>query len=169
MADSSSRRIRLVIDHLIEKDYLRIQGEEYPTLSLSPQFREITGGQTMLTIMLPQEPASPEAPPGYSAGPEGRADPAGTVLKAGEGDETLLARLRELRKDIARRARVPAYMVFPDASLQDMCRKRPDTPSRFLEVSGVGPAKLEKYGDAFIALIRKSAPKPAPQSSCFLE
>jgi ATP-dependent DNA helicase RecQ len=145
MADSTSHRIRLVIDHLVERDYLRVQGDEYPTLSLSPRFREIISGQTSLVMMLPKEPGSPAAPPGPAAG---------SVSKTGEEDEALLARLKELRNDLARKARVPAYIVFSDASLRDMCRKRPDTPSRFLEVSGVGPAKLEKYGDTFITLIR---------------
>jgi ATP-dependent DNA helicase RecQ len=95
-------------------------------------------------MMLPKEPEIPKAP----------APPPALTAEAGGGDEALLARLKELRKDIALVARVPAYIVFSDASLMDMCRKRPRDPSRFLEVSGVGPAKLEKYGDAFIALIR---------------
>jgi ATP-dependent DNA helicase RecQ len=138
MADSSPHRARLIIDHLIDRGYLQLQGEEYPVLSLSPRFREIIAGKTPLTLMLPREPelSGDPRPP------------------AGEEDEALLARLKELRKDIAREARVPAYIIFSDAALRDMCRKRPASPSGFLEISGVGPAKLEKYGDAFIALIR---------------
>jgi ATP-dependent DNA helicase RecQ len=150
MANSPVRRIRFIIDYLIDRGYLRLQGEEYPVLSLSPRFREIITGQTPLSLMLPREPGIPREP----ELPNAPAKPSGTAPEAGEDDEVLFARLKELRKDIAREAKVPAYIVFSDAALRDMCRKRPGNPSRFLEVSGVGPAKLEKYGDAFIALIR---------------
>jgi ATP-dependent DNA helicase RecQ len=150
MANSTAHRVRLIIDCLIDRDYLRLQGDEYPVLSLSPRFREVIAGQTPLTLMLPREPELPRE----SEIPNAPAKPSGTAPEAGEGDEDLFARLKELRKDIAREARVPAYIVFSNAALRDMCRKRPGNPSRFLEVSGVGPAKLEKYGDAFIALIR---------------
>jgi ATP-dependent DNA helicase RecQ len=68
-------------------------------------------------------------------------------------DEALLAKLRELRRSLAQESRVPAYIVFSDATLRDMCRKRPTTEAAFLSVSGVGEVKLKKYGGAFIALI----------------
>jgi ATP-dependent DNA helicase RecQ len=152
MADSTAHRVRLIIDHLLDKGYLRLQGDEYPVLSLSPRFREIIAGQTPLVLMLPREPELSKAPL-----------PSGTAPEAGEGDEALLTRLKELRKDIAREAQVPAYIVFSDAALRDMCRRRPRDPSRFQEVSGVGPAKLEKYGDAFIALIRAYPEKGSPK------
>jgi len=49
---------------------------------------------------------------------------------------------------------VPAYVVFSDASLRDMCQKMPLSDKEFLDVSGVGQAKLNKYGDAFMQVIR---------------
>jgi superfamily II DNA helicase RecQ len=70
-------------------------------------------------------------------------------------DEALLGKLKELRREIAKAASVPAYIVFSDASLRDMCRKRPVTGAAFLEVSGVGEVKRERYGEAFTKLIRE--------------
>jgi ATP-dependent DNA helicase RecQ len=69
-------------------------------------------------------------------------------------DEGLFLRLKELRNRLAQEAKVPAYIVFSDASLRDMCRKRPLTGEQFLNINGVGAVKLEKYGEAFMAVIR---------------
>jgi len=70
-----------------------------------------------------------------------------------EIDNALLDKLRKLRKEIAAKESVPAYIVFSDASLRDMCRKKPVSLVQFSDVNGVGQIKLEKYGEAFTALI----------------
>ena len=65
-------------------------------------------------------------------------------------DEELFQRLRTLRKDLADRQGVPAYIVFSDKVLKEMAARRPNTPAELLAVPGVGPAKLERYGEAFL-------------------
>jgi ATP-dependent DNA helicase RecQ len=74
---------------------------------------------------------------------------------AGETDprEALFERLRALRKEIADRNNVPAYIVFNDGTLRAMAASRPRTPAALLSVPGVGPAKLERYGDEFLTLL----------------
>ena len=67
----------------------------------------------------------------------------------------LFEALRELRKRLADERSVPAYVVFSDATLLEMAASRPKTDAELLGVSGVGPAKLQRYGDAFISLIRE--------------
>ena len=59
----------------------------------------------------------------------------------------LLDALKALRKGIASKKSVPAYVIFTDATLIDMCKKCPETPDEMLEVSGVGRTKLEKFGN----------------------
>ena len=56
--------------------------------------------------------------------------------------------------DIAEKAHIPAYLVFTDATLRDMCRRMPSTPEEFLGVSGVGRKKCESYGEDFLAVIK---------------
>jgi ATP-dependent DNA helicase RecQ len=68
--------------------------------------------------------------------------------------KALFERLREVRKDLADRQNVPAYIVFSDKTLQEMARARPQSAAEFLSVSGVGPAKLERYGETFLAAMR---------------
>lgn len=63
--------------------------------------------------------------------------------------------LRALRKQIADDERVPPFVVFSDKTLHDMCDKKPVTEETFLEVSGVGQSKLEKYGLSFITTIKE--------------
>ena len=62
--------------------------------------------------------------------------------------------LKRLRKEIADARAIPAYLVFSDATLRAMASARPHTPGEMLAVSGVGPVKLEAYGDRFLQLIR---------------
>jgi ATP-dependent DNA helicase RecQ len=64
--------------------------------------------------------------------------------------QALFERLRVLRKELANRQNKPAYIVFSDKVLLEMAAQRPQTPEELLEVSGVGPAKLERYGQAFL-------------------
>ena len=66
----------------------------------------------------------------------------------------LLDALRALRTSIARRESVPAYVVFADRTLREMARSRPVTPGALADVFGVGPAKMEKYGEEFLSAIR---------------
>lgn len=67
----------------------------------------------------------------------------------------LFEKLRTLRTKLAGEAGVPAYVIFSDASLEDMENKLPKTVAEFAEISGVGRAKLEKYADVFLQVIAK--------------
>lgn len=72
-----------------------------------------------------------------------------------QADEGLLAALKTLRSQIAKEEGVPAYIVFSNAALQDMAARAPNTMAEFLEVSGVGKYKAERYGGAFLAEIKR--------------
>jgi ATP-dependent DNA helicase RecQ len=61
--------------------------------------------------------------------------------------------LRDLRKRIADEAGVPPYVVYHDASLLEMEHSRPRNLADLLEVSGVGQAKLARYGQQFLDVI----------------
>ena len=63
---------------------------------------------------------------------------------------SLFAALRALRAKLAARQGVPAYVIFSDATLQDMCARLPSDKEEMLEVSGVGDAKFARYGEAFL-------------------
>jgi ATP-dependent DNA helicase RecQ len=146
MAGTDTHRLRLIMDELIRKGYLSTEGNEYPVLCLNEKSRSILRGETKLTMMLSPQMEKPAAKTA-----EVKQELLVPVL---ETDDGLFKRLKELRSKLAQEASIPAYVVFSDASLRDMCRKRPETAEQFLEVSGVGEVKLKRYGEAFITALR---------------
>jgi ATP-dependent DNA helicase RecQ len=77
-------------------------------------------------------------------------------LVASPADAQLLERLRALRTRISREEQVPAYVVFPDRTLLEIAVRRPKSPYALGEIRGVGPAKIDKYGERFLELVRTS-------------
>jgi ATP-dependent DNA helicase RecQ len=69
-------------------------------------------------------------------------------------DEELFARLKKLRKSLADQRRVPAYLIFSDATLIKMAERRPVTTDDLRGIPGVGPKKLVEYGDAFLDVLK---------------
>lgn len=70
--------------------------------------------------------------------------------EAGDDAEEMFQRLRALRKRLADERHIAPYMVFSDATLRAMVRRRPQTEDGMLEISGVGQAKLSRYGAYFL-------------------
>jgi ATP-dependent DNA helicase RecQ len=65
------------------------------------------------------------------------------------------ARLRALRTELAKEAELPAYCVFADKTLVELARRHPTSKAEMRAVPGIGPAKMEKYGDAFLEVLRQ--------------
>ncbi len=77
----------------------------------------------------------------------------GVIAELTDPEQDLFDRLRSLRKTLADRGGVPAYIVFSDKVLREMATQRPKYPGQLLDISGVGPAKLERYGAEFLQII----------------
>jgi ATP-dependent DNA helicase RecQ len=71
--------------------------------------------------------------------------------------DPLFEALRDLRRELAAEAQLPPYVIFHDATLREMAATRPATRDELAQVNGVGGRKLEAYGDAFLAVIRRHA------------
>ncbi len=69
--------------------------------------------------------------------------------------DPLFEALRALRRELAAEAQVPPYVIFHDATLREMAGARPASPTELGKIPGVGARKLEAYGDAFLAVIRR--------------
>ncbi|MGI9090848.1 MAG: HRDC domain-containing protein, partial [Gemmatimonadaceae bacterium] len=68
-------------------------------------------------------------------------------------------RLRELRRNIAREAQVPPYIVFDDRTLRQIAVHRPRTLEAFGGLRGIGPVKTEKFGPRFLAAMAEAEPR----------
>ncbi len=86
------------------------------------------------------------------------------VAGMGREDEELFESLRAKRGELARARGVPAYVIFPDATLIDIAVRKPQTLDDFAECHGVGAKKLESFGQAFLEIVTASSvvlPHPA--------
>lgn len=139
MSDTPARRIYTIFDYLIDRGCLSVDEDHYNTIRTENSARDILFGGKSLTMRMPKEkiPKIPDKPEEYS-----------------EVNEKLMARLKEVRMTQAKRRGVPAYVIFTDATLRDMCRIMPASEREFLEVSGVGEEKLRRYGEIFINEIK---------------
>lgn len=69
-------------------------------------------------------------------------------------DEVLFQKLREVRRRLADAANLPPYIIFSDRTLLEMATYYPQSAARLLDISGVGQVKLQKYGEAFLVVLR---------------
>lgn len=94
-------------------------------------------------------------------------------LKSKSATNSLFEKLRKLRYEISKEESVPAYVIFSDAALRQMETKRPMSDVELIAIDGVGKAKLEKYGDAFINAIiefqKNKAVKPKKEAGTYKE
>ena len=80
-------------------------------------------------------------------------DKSRALEELGPQDPVLFEAFRTLRRELAEERGVPPYEIFGDATLIDLCHRRPRTPEEFLSVNGVGAVKLERFGEAFLGVI----------------
>jgi ATP-dependent DNA helicase RecQ len=131
--------IKPVARALMARDALR--ADAYGGLSFGPGAKPILKGEQSLELVLPPKRAR-RTRPNREANPEG--DP-------------LFDALRACRRDLAAAQGMPPYVIFHDSTLREMAAVKPTTLQALSRVSGVGAAKLEKYGDAFVAVVRSFA------------
>ena len=114
---------------------------EHGGLALAGDARAILKGESTVEIAIP-----PERERRGRKRANGASNPVG---------DPLFEALRDLRRELASEAQVPPYVIFHDATLRDMALQKPATHSALGAIPGIGARKLEAYGDAFLAVIRR--------------
>ena len=134
---------------MIQLGYLEVDYEAGQVLRITPLGRRVLYGQQSAQLALYKEPeeAPKEKPNGFKAKPI-------RPKRSGSVEDSLLDALKQLRKQLAEKEKLPPYLVFTDASLEDMVERRPTTLDAFCDVHGVGQIKLDRYGRVFVSLIR---------------
>ena len=131
MKNQGAKEVGDFIEFLISQELIAIEQGQFPTIFVAPKGKEVLLGK--------QQVYRREA----------------VQVKQVSKNDPLFEYLREVRKRIAETENVPPFVIFSDAALKDMCAKQPKTNKEFLQVSGVGEHKLQKYGLEFIQAIRK--------------
>ncbi len=134
----SDVRVRQLLAGLVETGLARQSSGAYPVVELTPAGREAMRRGTPPSVMLPVEPSTTSR----------------RATTGADADVETLDRLRRWRLETARAASVPAYVVFHDSTLTAIAVARPATMAELLRVSGVGDAKLRKYGGEVLEVLR---------------
>lgn len=127
--------IRRLVDFMVDRGYLTASEELQSVLSPGPRAGEMAMGAQILMRHRGTAPRIRREQPRNL-------------------DTALFERLRKLRRSIASRNGVPAYLVFSDKTLESMARIRPTTRAALMEVPGVGISKADRYGRAFLDEIK---------------
>jgi ATP-dependent DNA helicase RecQ len=144
-----------IIRQLIHRGFLLQDIGDYSVLKLTERARPLLRGKEQLTLARPR---LREAVRGRASAKRKRTQ-TDTVLDT--RDAALFESLRALRKRLADEQNVPPYVVFSDATLVEMSRRKPQDESGLLQVNGVGEVKLARYGQAFLAAIENhDGPRP---------
>jgi ATP-dependent DNA helicase RecQ len=135
---------RSVFRQLVARGYLNVDHTSYGGLHLAGKARALLKGEERIDLRVDVQEvlAKPQKKSRGSA-------------QVGAADRVLWDALRECRRRLAEEKDVPPYVIFHDASLMDMVHYRPLTSQQFLDISGVGQSKLEKYGAAFLQVLRE--------------
>ncbi|MGP9831358.1 DNA helicase RecQ [Marinobacter sp. NSM] len=139
-----------VFRQLVANGYLRADPEGYGALQLTEQCRPLLKGEQ--SIELRKDPVAKKSASSRSAGKR-----SGPAIREQITDQAGWDALRACRKELADKQGVPPYVIFHDTTLFDMLERRPETLEQLAEVSGVGAAKLEKYGEIFLQTLREIA------------
>lgn len=129
LKDMSTKEASEFIEFLISQDLIGVEQGAYPTIFVTPAGKDVLLGKQKVSRkeVIQVEQVSKKDP--------------------------LFEELRGVRKELAEKEKVPPFVIFSDATLKDMCVKLPQSDEEFLQVSGVGEMKLNKYGETFINAI----------------
>nr|WP_092073378.1 DNA helicase RecQ [Dendrosporobacter quercicolus]NSL48743.1 DNA helicase RecQ [Dendrosporobacter quercicolus DSM 1736] len=133
--------IKALIQRLVATQYLNFTEGEYPVVKLTAQALAVLKNEASVWQKE-------------------------TTQRKLEADDDLFELLRQLRKQIAEREKVPPYVVFADSTLRELSEKCPQDEADLRHIKGIGELKLKRYGGEFLQLIRQhTAQSAAPESA----
>ena len=153
-ADLDAGQWRSVVRQLVARGLLSVDVDGYGSLRLTAAARPVLRGEA--TVELRRDARAPS----QRRGAREARDRVRAVLHP--DSQALFDALRARRRTLAESQGVPPYVIFHDASLIEMAQGRPRSMDAFALVPGVGAAKLARYGETFLAVIREHAREEPP-------
>ena len=147
--DVDANQWRTIFRQLIALGFLNVDVQGHGSLLLTQASRPLLRGETNLKLRKERKQEKQKRKTTNKS------------VQISDQHQQLWQDLRSLRKEIADKQGVPAYVVFHDATLMEMLQQQPKNLSDMREISGVGEAKLESYGQQFIDLINTIDTKPS--------
>ncbi len=144
MKEVSQSRIREIINYLVLNGYIVLTNDEFPVARLGGDYKALLYSDEPLIMKVVAEQKSVSNKVRHVKHISNES--------IGEFDQMLFTKMKDLRLRLANENKVPAFVIFSDATLVDMCKKKPRNNEEMLEVSGVGEVKLKRYGEEFLKL-----------------
>jgi len=142
--DHDAKTWRSVVRQLIVGNFIRSDAERYGAIVLTENSRAVLRGEREIRFRMEPKRAT------------GVSRPARSKPAVREADQELWEALRECRQALASEHAVPPYVIFHDKTLVEMLESRPRTEAELLDISGIGQAKLERYGAHFLAVLNEN-------------
>ncbi len=137
--DWSKPQWQAIIRQMMGRDLCRPDPARHGALHITDAAHPILRGEAPVTL---REDSIKRAKPAFVP-----------KMQVTDEDAPLFSALKAKRRALAEAARVPAYVIFPDRTLQEMAERRPQTLDEMARIGGVGAKKLDSYGDAFLSVI----------------
>ncbi|MDK8085710.1 DNA helicase RecQ [Lactobacillus paragasseri] len=131
-------RVINLINYLISHNYLQLTDSQYPVVHVTNLGWDVLDNKKRVTQKISKK--IEKLSQTYNPIPKEEND--------------LFVRLKEVRLDLAKKQGIPAFYIFSDKSLREMALQKPKTKAEFLNISGVGQAKLKSYGQIMLAAIK---------------
>jgi ATP-dependent DNA helicase RecQ len=160
LSDRGEEWVTRLLRRCVTAGWVDFHGHEHPVLLLTPQGDAVMKGMQPARILLPSdEEARPKAvaPAERSAEKAARAaQAAAAAAELDDAGETIFAALRAYRMERARADGVPPYVVASDRTLREIALLRPHSLDELAQAHGIGPMKLERYGEALLDVVAKA-------------
>ncbi|MEI6082825.1 MAG: ATP-dependent DNA helicase RecQ [Verrucomicrobiota bacterium] len=152
LAEQGSDYVWSLLDSLIRAGCIAVGGDRFPTLSITDLGREVMLKQKTIPLTMPA------ANVGAASAPRpARKKAAGTAATPpADYNNNVFEALKKWRRETSTRMGIPAYVVFPDKTLQELARLLPESPADLLNVRGIGPAKAQRFGEEALAVIAEA-------------
>ena len=151
-ADYSEAQLRSVLRQLIATDAVQVDVDAYNTLKLLPAARPILRGEQTVRLR-----AAHASNPADRARQRRRAAPTPGVAELDATAQARFAALKAWRAEVARAHNLPAYVIFHDATLVAIAARAPRQVTDLHDINGIGTAKLERYGEEVMRVVRTVA------------
>jgi ATP-dependent DNA helicase RecQ len=155
LSDRSQAWTMSLLRALLAAGWIDLTPTDHPVPLLTRAGAEVMRATDAVRFVLPQERQMRKGKrAGAGVAPVARQAPSAAVDALDEGGRSVFERLRAHRAKVARARGVPAYVVAHDKTLVEMVARFPRSEAELLAVPGMGPARVEQYGEGFLDVLR---------------
>ncbi|MFT5510985.1 MAG: ATP-dependent DNA helicase RecQ [Hyphomicrobiaceae bacterium] len=157
--DYDAQGWRHLFRQLVAAGHLAADNEGHGTLQLTDSARPLLKGETGFEMRV----AAPRGATG--SGSKSKRGSSKAKISVAAGDSGLFEALKSLRRELAAKAKVPPYVICHDRTLAELANVKPQSPGALSNITGLGDAKIKRYGAALLATISGFAGEPKLQNS----